>query len=636
MRKDGNFSKTQPNAGHPSLAESGVAGVRPPPGWLPSAEEDPHCAAAAGHGWVVPQPGCLHGAQVPPPAVLPRTNQRFVTGAGETFLGRAPPPPTTSSHFQASAPPRGGHTQASEGPPQAQAQAQAQPYTSRLVVKNHKPDAPNEQKQLIEALQRYVILKMNQVLSLVTVRQYGVGGGIGGGYGYAGHAGLDVGGLYDHEMQAVRMDISGEIARAFQEATVSQNDHIFRTEGLMIESCRRVAVLEKIIEDKNANTTGATRAAGATGATRATRASRATRATTGTTPGASARPARPSVNDAEVQTDGDASALLATSTPKMQSNSGSTGKNASLATADVADSTANAAAASCGLVLLKAPDSGEELVALSRATMISHLKIVRGSQKRVADMAEKLAEARMATEAAEFKSLAMMLEFQAIEDVKRETDADAARKKQAIEADAVRKKQAADDDAARQKQEADADAARKKQEQAESDALLEKLAKQFVVNVNRQGAKDEAAARKKQEEDAVARQRQAAEEADAAARKKQTAEVNAAARKNGANGATSKRSAGGSGVAGGGGEGRGGWGGLDVVQEGEEEEEEEEEAEEEEEEEERQRQGLRRGGSDSATAAATAAEDTGSRNVNSRFQDGWTATATEVSHSLTH
>ena len=321
-------------------------------------------------------------------------------------------------------------------------------------------------------------------MSLISVRQYGGGGGISGGYGYSGHTGLDHGGFHDHEIQAIRMDVSGDITRAFQEATVYQNEHIFRTEGLLTESCRRVAVLEKIIEDKHSNTTGTTGATTGGGTGTATSA----------TPGASAPPARQSVDDAEVQTDGDASALLLViPSPTVHSNSGRNGKNASPATVADADSTKNAAAtaaaASGGLVLLKAQDSGEELAALSRATMVSHLKIVSGSQKRVANMAEKLATAREAAAAAEARNeiLVRMLELQASEHARQKADADAARKKQAEDTDVARQKQAA----------ADADAAYKTQE-SEAHAAVEKLAATLDASLKIQATEADAAARKKQ------------------------------------------------------------------------------------------------------------------------------------------
>lgn len=186
-----------------------------------------------------------------------------------------------------------------------------------------------------------------------------MGGGRGVGGGRGGSGDFSYGGRGPPDPEAALHSISTDISRTFQVVMGEQNDEIVKLEGLLVQERRAVAVLEKVLEDKTREAESATD-------------DRSTPPLP--SPSTTARTLFDAVADAEKNPNGSEATLTA----------------------------------SGGMTLIKMPHGAEgeevELAALSRSTMISHLKTLSASRQMVKSVEAELTAARSATAAAEARN----------------------------------------------------------------------------------------------------------------------------------------------------------------------------------------------------------------------------------------
>ncbi|CAM9946516.1 unnamed protein product [Ectocarpus sp. 4 AP-2014] len=129
------------------------------------------------------------------------------------------------------------------------------PFTRRFVVKTHKPEAPDDQKQCIERLQQSVVFKMSQMLNTMINRpQHTDNDGTGdtSPNPFEEHS-TETNGREnkDERIQAIKLEIWEEIQQTFSKVAAAQNDKVFQAEGLLKEAQRKQNILEKVIEEKD-------------------------------------------------------------------------------------------------------------------------------------------------------------------------------------------------------------------------------------------------------------------------------------------------------------------------------------------------------------------------------------------------
>ena len=97
---------------------------------------------------------------------------------------------------------------------------------------------------MVTNLNRHVLQSIDRILLTVRSRQPRTA------------TGWDHGGPHDHEIEAIRAQISTEISRVFEEATTSQQDRIVELEGLVNEAWCQVSKLEKVLADEGLSRQG--------------------------------------------------------------------------------------------------------------------------------------------------------------------------------------------------------------------------------------------------------------------------------------------------------------------------------------------------------------------------------------------
>ncbi|CAM9576710.1 unnamed protein product, partial [Pylaiella littoralis] len=230
-------------------------------------------------------------------------------------------------------------------PQQQQQQQQRRRQKQRFIVKTHKPEAPDDQKRLIELLQQSVILNVRQISRANS-----------GAGSFRSPAGAD-------DEERIRTEISEKIKRTFEDVAAAQNDKVFKAQGLLKEAHRRIEILEKVIEDKDM----------------------AIAAVSG---GGSSYGGGGGVASGVERNQQAGSGAWEQSPPKSRNfaSAGTTEEGTS-------------AALMGDMVRIKVEEGGAELIALSPTTLKAHLRLVLASQQRVADLEEKVTAAAAAAAA---------------------------------------------------------------------------------------------------------------------------------------------------------------------------------------------------------------------------------------------
>lgn len=129
---------------------------------------------------------------------------------------------------------------------QQQEQQRQESPSRRYVVKAHKPEVPDDQKRSVEQLQESVMLKVGDILA-AAAQQYRDDEFYGyDSYDFPASGGASAergGGSEDEGIQAIKMEISGDISNAFRDIAAAQNDKIFQAEGLLKEARRKIDIL---------------------------------------------------------------------------------------------------------------------------------------------------------------------------------------------------------------------------------------------------------------------------------------------------------------------------------------------------------------------------------------------------------